>query len=177
MSDLSDFDRQPTLIGPTVSLKPLQPEDFEALFTVASDPLIWEQHPDSSRRERAGFEKWFAAALSSGGAFTIRDLVSGNVIGSSRYYDWDPEKREIAIGYTFLARSHWGGVTNREMKRLMLDHAFQSGLKVWFHIWKDNLRSRRAVEKIGAILSHTGHKEVAGVPHDYTFYFITGNPG
>ncbi|MGC4013808.1 MAG: GNAT family N-acetyltransferase [Luteolibacter sp.] len=172
MNKAPDFELQPTLSGPTISLTPLQPDDFESLFSIASDPLIWEQHPDPSRAQRSGFEKWFALALASGGALTIRDISSGEVIGSSRYYEWNPEMCEVAIGFTFLARSHWGGVTNGELKRLMLDHAFQHAGRVWFHIWENNWRSRKAVEKIGAVYSHTEPKEISGVLHDYTYYSI-----
>lgn len=172
MNKAPDFNLQPTLTGPILSLTPLRPEDFEPLFSIASDPLIWEQHPDPSRARRDGFEKWFALALTSGGALVARDLASGAVIGSSRYYEWNPETREVAIGFTFLARSYWGGVTNGEMKRLMLDHAFQYAVRVWFHIWKDNWRSRKAVEKIGAVYSHSEPKEIAGVVHEYTYYSI-----
>ena len=94
------------------------------------------------------------------------------MIGCSRYYEWNPDQREVAIGYTFLIRSHWGGATNRELKRLMLDHAFKWADVVWFHVGKSNMRSRRAMEKIGGTLSHEGYKEVNGVAQDYAYYKI-----
>lgn len=145
------FDRQPTLTGELIELRPLQPDDWAPLFAVASDPLIWEQHPDSDRYKEDVFRRFFADALSSGGALVAIDRASGEVIGSSRYHGLDPAKREIEIGWTFLARRYWGGTYNAEMKRLMLEHAFQSVERVLFIIGPENRRSRRAVEKIGAV--------------------------
>lgn len=170
---MADTDQQPTLRGATLLLRPLCAADFDALYAVAADPLVWAQHPEPLRYQRDVFARnFFAGALASGSALVVIDTASGAVIGSSRYYDLDPARREVAIGYTFLARSHWGGASNREMKRLMLDHAFRWAEVVWFHVGSNNLRSRKAVEKIGARLDHEGHKEAGGVVHDYAFYRI-----
>src|SRR5215813_15412662 len=117
---VSRFDLQPALVGETISLRPLIADDFEALYAAASDPLIWEQHPEPLRYQREVFEEFFAGALASGGALLVTDKASGEVIGTSRYYGWNPDQREVAIGFTFLVRSHWGGALNREMKQLML---------------------------------------------------------
>ena len=133
-----------------LELRPLREADFEALFGVASDPLIWEQHPNSDRYKPDVFRKFFDKALASEGAFVVIDVRSREIIGSSRYYDLDLAKSEVAIGYTFLARKTWGSVYNREMKKLLLDHAFQSVDTVLFHIGENNFRSRKAIEKIGA---------------------------
>jgi RimJ/RimL family protein N-acetyltransferase len=145
------FDFQPTLIGDLLILRPLQPDDFPALYGVASDPLIWEQHPDRNRYQEDVFRAFFLDALESGGALIALDRKNGAVIGSSRYHGYDEAKSEVEIGWTFLARSHWGGVYNGEMKRLMLRHAFQFASSVVFVIGEHNVRSRRAVEKIGAV--------------------------
>jgi len=168
-----EFNLQPTLEGPTVILRPLRAGDFEALYLAASDPLIWEQHPEPTRYQRDVFEKsFFVGALGSGSAFVVIDKTSGQIIGSSRFYDWDSERAEVAIGFTFLACSHWGGSTNREMKQLMLQHAFQWTKIVWFHIGKDNWRSRKAAEKIGAVFSHVDEKEINGQLRESAFYKI-----
>lgn len=172
MNDTAEIDLQPTLVGETLLLRPLRVEDFDALYAVASDPAIWEQHPEPTRFQRLVFEGFFTAALASRGALLATERASGAVIGSSRYYDWNPAERSIAIGYTFLARAHWGGAANREMKRLMLDHAFRFADTVWFHVGRDNLRSRRAMEKIGAELAGEAQREVNGVPQDYVYYRI-----
>ena len=172
MSEALHFDLQPTLSGEIIALRPLKTADFESLYGVASDPLIWQQHPEPLRYQRNVFQGFFAAAIASGGALVATEKKSDKVIGSSRYYDWKPSEREVAIGYTFLARSHWGGETNREMKQLMLDHAFRWAHVVWFHIGKNNWRSRKAIEKIGAKLSHEASRELNGVVHDYAFYKI-----
>jgi RimJ/RimL family protein N-acetyltransferase len=146
------FDLQPILKGKLVELRPLRPEDFDALFAVASDPLIWEQHPSSDRYQEEVFRKFFREALDSGGALIAIDAKDGRIIGSSRYNGYDAQESEIEIGWSFLARSHWGGRYNGEMKRLMLQHAFRFVERVEFLIGPKNLRSRRAVEKIGGVL-------------------------
>lgn len=145
------FHLQPTLQGPLVTLRPLSPADHDRLFAVAADPLIWEQHPDKSRSQPAGFQAFFQQALDSGGALLAIETASGQVIGSSRFHGYDEAADEVEIGWTFLARSHWGGRYNREMKRLMLDHAFRYVGRVVFLIDPANHRSQRAIEKIGAV--------------------------
>ena len=144
------LDRQPTLIGPTLRLRPLGADEFEALHAVASDPPIWEQHPESTRWRRDVFERFFAGAMASGGALAILDRASDAMIGSSRYVI--TAEGDLEIGWTFLARSRWGGPTNAEAKQLMLDHAFAVVGSVIFNIGAGNWRSRRAVEKLGATL-------------------------
>lgn len=168
-----NFDYAPRLTGDSLSLRPLLASDFDALYAAASDPLIWEQHPEPLRYQRPVFEKFFAGAVASGGALLVTANETGAAVGTSRYYEWNPDKREIAIGYTFLARTHWGGGANREMKQLMLRHAFKFVDTVWFHVGKDNWRSRKAMEKIGGRVAHEGTKELNGVVHDYVFYKIT----
>ena len=144
------FDLQPNLKGRLVELRPLRPEDWHALFTVASDPLIWEQHPERHRYEKDVFQVFFREALESGGAFVVIDRSSQQIIGSTRFYGYDPEKSEIEIGWTFLERKYWGGRYNREMKELLLTHAFKSVENVVFFVGEKNFRSQKAMEKIGA---------------------------
>lgn len=173
MNTTAPIDLQPLLHGDTIVLRPLLASDLDALCEAASDPLIWEQHPSPLRYQRKVFEKeFFAGALASGSAFVIQEKQSGRIIGSSRFYDWDPEHQEMAIGFTFLIRDHWGGSTNLELKTLMLDHAFQWAKRVWFHIGKHNWRSRKGTEKIGARFSHEDSREIGGVMHEYAFYVI-----
>jgi RimJ/RimL family protein N-acetyltransferase len=145
------FDLQPTLRGELLVLRPLRPEDFHDLYAVASDPLIWEQHPIRNRYEEEVFKGFFREALQSGGALIALDSKDGRVIGSSRFHGYDREKSEIEIGWTFLARSHWGGIYNREMKQLMLRHAFTFVNSVIFLVGPQNLRSQRAIEKMGGV--------------------------
>jgi len=145
-------DLQPHLIGDLVELRPLRPTDWDALFAVASDPLIWEQHPARDRYQLEVFRVFFLEALASGGAFVVVDRTTRRIIGSSRYFGYEPAKRELEIGWTFLARPYWGGRYNAAMKRLMLDHAFTFVDRVIFLVGTDNLRSRKALEKIGAVI-------------------------
>lgn len=144
------FDLQPTLIGELLELRPLKPKDFDALFDAASDPLIWEQHPESDRFIRDVFQTYFDGALESGGAFAIIERKTERMIGSSRYWNFDPEQSEIEIGWTFLERRFWGGAYNHELKRLMLEHAFRFVEQVIFVVGESNFRSQKALEKIGA---------------------------
>jgi len=153
---------QPTLRGEHVQLRPIRADDLDALHAAAADPLVWEQHSERNRHERPVFERFFAGALECGGGLVALD-AAGHVIGSSRYYDWDPSDRSVVIGYTFLARSHWGTGTNREMKRLMLDHAFRWAKIAWFHVSPGNVRSQRALERIGARLDRQQDVSVGGV--------------
>ena len=145
------FDLQPVLRGRRLELRPLRRDDFDALYAVASDPLIWQQHPSTDRWREDRFRVFFRESLDSGGALIATDCRDGRVIGSSRFHGYDPEKSEIEIGWSFLARSHWGGVYNGEMKLLMLRHAFRYVDRVVFIVHPENLRSQRALAKIGAV--------------------------
>jgi RimJ/RimL family protein N-acetyltransferase len=145
------FDLQPKLKGELLELRPLRPGDFQDLYAVASDPLIWEQHPASDRYQGKVFKRFFREALESGGALVAIDCKNAQIIGSSRFHGYNEEKNEVEIGWTFLARSHWGGIYNREMKQLMLRHAHQFVKSVIFVVGTQNFRSQRAVEKIGGI--------------------------
>jgi N-acetyltransferase len=145
------FDFQPILKGELLELRPLRPEDFNALYSVASDPLIWEQHPIKDRYKKEVFKIFFREALESGGALIVIDSKDGQAIGSSRFHGYDREKSEIEVGWTFLAKSHWGGIYNGEMKLLMLRHAFKFVNSVIFLVGPQNLRSLRAVKKIGGV--------------------------
>lgn len=164
-------DLQPTLRGGTLWLRPLVAEDLESLWAVSRDRLLWALHPDQTRHTRGGFERFFAAALDQG-ALAVVDNASGRIIGSTRYYDWEPEKREVAIGYTFLAREFWGGVANREMKRLLIGHAAPFADVIWFHVGAQNLRSRRAMEKVGAVAAYEGKRPQNGELIDFVYYRI-----
>ncbi len=143
------FDLQPHLVGELVELRPLRRSDFDELYAAASDPLIWEQHPDDRHREDV-FKSFFEDHLASGGAFAVIDRRTGHIVGTTRFNGYDAERSEVEIGWTFLIRSHWGGEYNGEMKRLMLEHAFRHLKTVLFAIAPANLRSQRSVEKIGA---------------------------
>ena len=145
------FDLQPVLKGELLSLRPLRPADFDDLYAVASDPLIWEQHPANDRYKPEVFLQFFRDAMESCGALIALDARDGKVIGSSRFNGYDQTASVIEIGWTFLARSHWGGVYNREMKQLMLRHAFRFVKSVIFLIGPQNYRSQRAMKKIGGV--------------------------
>src|SRR5947209_7967318 len=152
------FDPQPVLQGESIRVRPLRPDDFTALYAVASDPRIWEQHPVPDRHRLEQFREFFEDAVQSGGALAV-ETTRGELIGSSRFHGFDQLtgdagfdqlRGDVEIGWTFLARSHWGGQTNRELKSLMLGHAFQYVERVVFRVGPENRRSQRALEKLGA---------------------------
>jgi len=167
------LDLQPTLTGNLINLRPLSTDDAENLYKVANDPLIWKQHPSPLRYQRPVFDaEILLPALDSKSTLVVIDSKTNAVIGSSRYYDVDETNFELAIGFTFLSRSYWGGVVNAEMKNLMLAHAFKWGKRVWFHVGIDNIRSQKAMEKIGAVLSHKEPRLLNGIPITHCYYYI-----
>ena len=151
---------QPTnLVSELVELVPLKQADFEELYAVASDPLIWEQHPNPDRYKKEVFEVYFKGAIASGGAFLIMDASTNEILGCTRFYDFNETEKSVLIGYTFFARSCWGRGINHAVKHLMLDYAFQFVDKVIFHVGANNIRSQKAMEKLGAV--NLGLEEVA----------------
>jgi RimJ/RimL family protein N-acetyltransferase len=171
------FELQPRIRNRLVRLEPLEPDDFDALYAVASDPLIWEQHPNKNRYQREVFEVFFRGALESGGAFCVIDDATGELIGSSRYYDLDETRRTVSVGYTFIARNTWGRQYNRALKTLMLEHAFRFVDRVIFQVGAANLRSRKAMEKLGAIC--VGEADVAyhGEPSTRNVIYVIDKDG
>ena len=167
------LDLQPTLVGDIVTLRPLRVGDWDALFAVAADPAIWALHPAHDRWQEPVFRTFFAEALASGGALVALDPASGVMIGASRYGTARAGPREVEIGWTFLARAHWGGTFNRAMKTLMIGHALAAFDRVIFLVGDTNLRSRRALEKIGAVLTERiEHNVLAGGPVRHVVYAI-----
>ena len=164
------FDLQPTLQNEFVKLVPLKEGDFEVLYKVASDPLIWEQHPNKNRWKREVFQNFFNGAIESKGAFLIYDSKTNEVIGSTRFYDFNKEKKCVTIGYTFYARKCWGGKYNPSAKHLMMEHAFKTVDSVIFHIGADNIRSQKAIERLGA--KKIGEEEMAYYGEDTKLNFV-----
>jgi RimJ/RimL family protein N-acetyltransferase len=143
---------QPTLIGSSLQLRPLVEEDFDALYAAASDPLIWEQHPDRERYTLERFKVYFQSGIECKGALIASDLKTDKIIGCSRFTGHDVQKSFVLVGYTFLTRENWGGQRNRELKTLMLDYAFQFVESAYFVVGKTNFRSQRAMAKMGGII-------------------------
>lgn len=170
------FDLQPHLKGELIELRPLTPAEWQDLFAVASDPLIWEQHPESDRYKEDVFKIFFSEALESGGAFVIIDKKNEQIIGSTRFFGYDAEKSEIEIGWTFLARKYWGGRYNRELKQLMLDHAFKFVENVIFYVGENNIRSQRATEKVGGIKDGLVKKVYGHRPSSLNVRYVIKRP-
>jgi RimJ/RimL family protein N-acetyltransferase len=154
------FELQPSLENELIRIKPLKSSDFETLFSIASDPFIWEQHPNKDRYKKEVFENFFKGAMESGAAFLVFNSQTSEAIGSSRYYELNEKASSIAIGYTFLAKNHWGRNYNPALKSLMLNHAFRYVNHVILHIGANNIRSQKATEKLGA-------KKIAEIEMEY----------
>lgn len=144
-----NFSVQPVLENEKYQLIPLQKGDFDLLYEVASDPQVWEQHPNKDRYKREVFENFFKGAIESQGAFKIVEKSTGNFLGSTRFYDFEESENRIFIGYTFYGANSWGKGINPQVKKLMLDYIFQFVDKVHFHIGKENFRSQIALERLG----------------------------
>lgn len=165
------FDLQPTLENDLIKVVPLKEEDFEVLFEVASDSLIWEQHPNKDRYQREVFQNFFKGAIESKGAFIVYEKETNKIVGSSRYYDLDEADSSVAVGYTFIAREFWGKGHNRALKNLMLDYAFQFVDKVILHIGATNFRSQKASEKLGAVKISEIEVAYYGEPVKWNFVY------
>ena len=150
---------QPTLKCDLLELRPLKQDDYNNLFLAASDPLIWELHPQSDRYKPEVFKKFFAEALESKGALVITDRKTSVIIGTSRYYEYSKENSSIVIGYTFLSRQYWGGLYNKELKKLMVNYALEFVKTTYFHVGLGNKRSQKAMQKIGGV--NTGIQEIS----------------
>jgi RimJ/RimL family protein N-acetyltransferase len=164
------FELQPTLENEFIKLEPLKEEDFETLYSIASNPEIWEQHPNKDRYKRPVFETFFKGAMESKAAFLVYDTQTNVPIGS-RYYNFDYDAKSLAIGYTFLAKDHWGGAFNRSLKTVMLNHAFTFFDKVILHIGAYNIRSQKATEKLGAKKIDEIEMEYYGEPNRLNFVY------
>ena len=167
------FELQPALTGPLLQLRPLSATDYDSLYAVAADPKIWEQHPDRTRWQPDGFRTYFDQAMASGGALLASNAETSAAIGSSRFHGYDAAASEIEIGWTFLARNYWGGRYNREMKRLMVEHAFRFVQRVVLHIGPDNVRSQNAALKIGAVFAGVAIDEAGSERYAY---HLTSDP-
>ena len=154
-----NFSIQPSLENENIKMVPLQESDFERLFAVASDPQVWSMHPNKERYKQEVFQNFFTGAMESKGAFLVVDKNSDEVLGSTRFYDFSENDKCIFIGYTFYGTKSWGKKINASVKKLMLDYIFQFVDKVIFHVGKDNIRSVKAMTKLGA--ENLGEEEVA----------------
>ena len=168
------MDRQPVLEGERLLLRPLREGDWDALYAVAADRELWAVHPSHDRWQEPVFREFFADALAKGGALAVLHKDTDEIIGSSRFQGYDPaDGGMVEIGWTFLARRHWGTGLNAEMKRLMLEHAFRFVDRVLFRVGADNVISRKAMTKIGGRLTgETWVEDRVGRPIEHVLFEI-----
>ncbi|MBN9614891.1 MAG: GNAT family N-acetyltransferase [Acidobacteriales bacterium] len=167
------FDSQPDLSGGRLRIRPLLSNDLEDLYLAASAPEIWAGHPSTDRYRREVFEPYARTLLESGGTLVIIDRAENRIIGCSRYYVSPDQPESISIGFTFLHHSRWGGGTNFELKRLMLDHAFLTFSEVWFHISPINVRSQHATKKLGAEYIGNAVLDLSGQPSHWMCFRLS----
>ena len=163
---------QPTIRGSSISIRPLVESDFDGLYACASDKNIWSAHPSPNRYKLSEFKPYFSSAIDSKASVVVTDNSCEKIIGLSRYYFSDSEKQNFSIGFTFLATEYWDGKTNFELKRIMLEHAFQQFDTVWFHINRANIRSQKATLKIGASFTHEETLHISGKAELWRCYKI-----
>ncbi len=144
------FSLQPFLESKVVKLRPLEQDDFNALYRIASDAKIWEQHQNKDRYTLDNFSTFFQESIGSKGALIIIDVKTEKIIGCSRFKIIDGSNGVVEIGWSFLERAYWGGYYNREFKKLMINYALQHSKYVVFYVNALNHRSQRAMEKLGA---------------------------
>lgn len=166
------FDFQPSLSGNTLSIRALSADDYSSLFECASDKYIWAGHPAKDRYKEAVFAKMFEEGLACNACVVIAENSSGRLVGWSRYYIAEDGPQDISIGFTFLSRDHWGGESNKQVKGLILDHAFEHFDNVWFHIAPSNIRSQKATQKLGAQLVNEGMLCLGGKPDLWQSYIL-----
>lgn len=166
------FDGAAPLRSTRMELRPMQAEDRGALTHAAGDAAIWAGHPERERWRPEVFGPYFDMLLAAGGTLVARES-EGRVIGMSRFYATSDTAGGICIGYTFLIRDHWGGASNLEMKRLMLDHLFASVAEAWFHIAPTNIRSQKATAKLGAERMEQMRLDTGAGPADWVRMRLT----
>jgi len=173
----------PTILhGESVELLPLQREYFEELYAVAADPKLWEFIPmNSSVRET--FDIVYNAALvererGSQYPFVVYHKPTKKLIGSTRFLDILPKDKKLEIGYTWITREYWGTGINFECKLLLLTHCFDilGVRRVQIKTDENNLRSRKAIEKIGGYFEGILRKDKIkenGLSRNSAYFSIT----
>jgi len=154
---MSDAFIQPvTLRGTRAALEPLAPEHLEAIRAAAADGALWRLWYTSVPAPEAT-QAWLDNALEvrdrlGGLTFVVRDVASGEIVGSSRYFNVDAVNRRLEIGHTWYAQRAQRTAINTECKLLLLAHAFETlaCIAVEFRTHWFNHASRRAIERLGA---------------------------
>ena len=159
-----------------VKLVLVKESDFEKIYEIGSDPKVWEQHPNPTRYQKDIFTTFFQGALESHAAYLIYDKKSGELAGSTRFYDYNEEDNSIFIGYTFYATKFWGTGINPKVKHLMMDYIFQYVDKINFHVGEDNKRSRIAMERLGAKLKEIIRVAYFGEPDRINAWYVIDKP-
>jgi N-acetyltransferase len=162
---------QPILQSDLITLLPLKESHIEELYAAASDIETWNQHPNPLRYQREHFDVYCNGALQSNSAFVIVDNATNTIIGSSRYYGYDDADNSILIGYTFFTYTYFGKGYNANCKKLMLDYIFQYVEKVIFHVGEKNIRSQKAMLKLGGKLVGTASVNYFGEPPNQNVIF------
>ena len=158
------------LKGKYIYLELLQPNNKETLRDLAKDERIWEGNRGFILNETFDdqFDNYFATALDNnamGGqqAFVMHKVSDDSIIGMTRFLNIDKKEKRLEIGYTWYIPAVWGKVYNKECKLLLLQYTFEELYfnRAQFNVAGQNIRSQKAVEKIG------GEKEGVLRKHGY----------
>lgn len=148
--------------------------DYEGLFKAASDPAIWAMHSEVDRYQASGFKMYFDKIFSLEAPMVVIDKSTSQIMGSSSFYDYDGKESKVLLGYSFLETKYWGGSSNLEIKRCLVNYALMLVKTVEFEISPKNLRSRRAAEKIGAVFDRVTEKSLPnGLKQERCVYKIS----
>jgi N-acetyltransferase len=144
-----------TITGRSVDLVSLEPHHFPVLETVAQDKRIWQFYAYDGSNP-AVLRSTLEAGLADRDKglqfpFVILNKKTNAIIGSTRFMDIQPKHKKLEIGTTWLHPDYWGTVINFECKLLLLTYAFETlgVLRVQFKTDENNIRSRKAIEKVG----------------------------
>ncbi|GHH50214.1 GNAT family N-acetyltransferase [Lentzea cavernae] len=122
------------------------------MFDVTRDPDIWTWLLSPQPADVDDMREWVAAATMSREAFAQIEVSTGRVVGTTSFYEVAPEHRRLVIGYTIVGGEWHGTAINPEAKLLLLTEAFEArgALRVGWYTDAANVRSQRAIEKLGA---------------------------
>ncbi|MCC9043996.1 GNAT family N-acetyltransferase [Myroides sp. M-43] len=148
----------PTVLqGTTIDLVPLEEHHLEELYQASGDKELWKQVlSDCSDRDTFFTVYRMALEVRDNGMqypFVIIDKQTKKLIGSTQFFEMHEADKKLEIGWTWITCDYWGSVVNLECKLLLLTYCFEvlKTNRVQLKTKDDNLRSRKAIEKIGGV--------------------------
>lgn len=165
-----------------VRLEPLTEEHFAELEKLGRDLRIWEYLKHEGLNKNNNVEMLQDALLKKDKGlhypFTIFEIATGKIIGTTRFWRLDEANKKLEIGWTWIGAEFWGRGCNMEAKMLLLNYCFETlkAIKVKMVASEDNIISRKAIEKTGALFEGVLRKEricADGIARGFAYYGIT----